>query len=74
MTNNLTLIESEVLDTLVEKAMAYDFYYDALVNLLFTENKEIEAKKDEFLSKYVTIPMEDPDGTIEKGLTKLGYK
>ena len=78
MTNNLTLIESEVLDELLEKAFLYDILSENN-QLMFEEdwpsiNKQVIIKKDNFLSNYVTIPLVDLDGTIEEGLKKLEYE
>lgn len=78
MTNNLTLIESEVLDELLEKAFLYDILSENN-QLMFEEdwpsiNKQVIIKKANFLSNYVTIPLVDLDGTIEEGLKKLEYE
>lgn len=81
MTNNLTLIESEVLNELLEKAFLYDILSER-GNLMFdinlpdfmNINKQIKIKKEQFLSNYVDIPLVDLDGTIEEGLKKLEHK
>ena len=77
MTNNLTLIESDVLDEILEKAFLYDIVSENLP-LMYEEdwaniNKQVEIKKNNFLSKYVNVPMEF-DETIVEGLEKMGYK
>lgn len=76
MTENLTLIESKVLDELLEKAILYDILSEE--NQLYYEtdwdkiNKRIAARKSNFLSKYIDIPLE-LDDTIVDGLAKTGY-
>ena len=77
MTNDLTLIETDVLDELLEKAFAYDIISEDN-QLMYEEdwneiNKQIEIKKNNFLNKYVNIPIE-LDETIIDGLEKIGYK
>ena len=77
MTNNLTLIESDVLDEILEKAFLYEIISENN-QLMYEEdwaniNKQVEIKKNNFLSKYVNVPMEF-DETIVEGLEKMGYK
>jgi hypothetical protein len=77
MTNNLTLIESEVLDELLEKAILYDIlseenqlYYETDWNEI---NKRIAARKANFLSKYIDVPI-DLNETLADKLDELGYE
>jgi hypothetical protein len=77
MTNNLTLIESEVLDELLEKAILYDIlseenqlYYETDWNEI---NKRITARKANFLSKYIDVPI-DLNETLADKLDELGYE
>lgn len=77
MTNNLTLIESDVLDEILEKAFLYEIISENN-QLMYEEdwsniNKQVEIKKKNFLSTYVNVPMEF-DETILEGLEKMGYK
>lgn len=77
MTNNLTLIESEVLDELLEKAFLYEIISENN-QLMYEEdwpniNKQVKIRKNNFLSTYVNVPMEF-DETIVEGLEKMGYK
>ena len=77
MTNNLTLIESDVLDEILEKAFLYEIVSENN-QLMYEEdwpniNKQVKIKKNNFLSKYVNVPM-DFDETIVEGLEKMGYK
>jgi len=77
MTNNLTLIESEVLDELLEKAFLYEIISENN-QLMYEEdwpniNKQVKIKKNNFLSKYVNVPM-DFNETIVEGLEKMEYK
>ena len=77
MSNNLTLIESDVLDTLLEKAFLYDIIAENN-QLMYEEdvdeiNKQVEIRKANFLSKYVEIPMK-LDDTIMDGLDARGYE
>ena len=77
MTENLTLIESEVLDELLEKAILYDILSEE--NQLYYEtdwdeiNKRIAARKANFLSKYIDVPI-NLDETLADKLEQLGYK
>lgn len=77
MTNNITLIESEELDTLLEKAILYDIIAEEN-QLFYTEdlediNKKMAIRKANYLAKYIEIPM-DFDDTIVDKLDELGYK
>lgn len=78
MTNNLTLIESEVLDELLEKAFLYDILSETNQLMYETDwaevNKQVMVKKNHFLSNYVNVPLVDLNGTIEEGLERLGYE
>jgi hypothetical protein len=77
MTNNLTLIESEILDELLEKAILYDILSEE--NQLYYEtdwdkiNKRIAARKANFLSKYIDVPI-DLNETLADKLEQIGYK
>lgn len=77
MTENLTLIESEVLDELLEKAILYDIIAEE--NQLFYEtdwdeiNKKIAIRKANFLSKYIDVPI-NLDETLADKLEEIGYK
>lgn len=77
MTDNLTLIESEVLDELLEKAILYDIIAEE--NQLFYEtdwdeiNKKIATRKANFLSKYIDVPI-NLDETLADKLEEIGYK
>lgn len=77
MTNNITLIESEELDTLLEKAILYDIIAEEN-QLFYTEdlediNKKMAIRKANYLAKYIEIPM-DFDDTIVDKLDELGYE
>lgn len=77
MTNNLTLIESEILDELLEKAILYDIIAEEN-QLLYTEdlediNKKIAIRKANFLSKYIDVPI-DLNETLADKLEEIGYK
>ena len=77
MTNNLTLIESDVLDEILEKAFLYEIISENN-QLMYEEdwaniNKQAEIKKNNFLSTYVNVPMEFDESIVE-GLEKMGYK
>lgn len=77
MTNNLTIIESEVLDILLEKAFLYDIVSENN-QLLYEEdmdtiNQQIKIRKANFLSKYVEVSMTF-DKTIVDGLEARGYE
>ena len=77
MTNNITLIESEKLDELLEKAILYDIITEEN-QLLYTEdlediNKKAAIRKANYLAKYIEIPM-DFDDTIVDKLDELGYE
>ena len=76
MTNNLTLIESDVLDILLEKAFLYDIIAENN-QLMYEEdadeiNKQVEIRKANFLSKYVEFPI-TLDEEIINELEKRGY-
>lgn len=77
MTNNLTLIESEILDELLEKAILYDILSEE--NQLYYEtdwdkiNKRIATRKANFLSKYIDVPI-NLDETLADKLEQLGYE
>ena len=77
MTDNFTLIESEVLDELLEKAILYDILSEE--NQLYYEtdwdeiNKRITARKANFLSKYIDVPI-NLDETLADKLEQIGYK
>ena len=75
MTNNLTLIETEVLDELIEKAFAFDQLQNPICGYVLNQIdwKEVEIDKANFLKKYVDIPIELDDSIID-GLEKMGYK
>ena len=77
MTNDITLIESEKLDELLEKAILYDILAEEN-QLLYTEdlediNKKAAIRKANYLAKYIEIPM-DFDDTIVDKLDELGYE
>lgn len=75
MTNDLTLIETEVLEELLEKAILYDLIEDEYI--LKQENPDINhkvlIKKHNFLSKYINVDV-NFDVTIVDALEKKGYK
>ena len=74
MTHDLTLIESDVLDNLVEKAFAWEVYQEYGTELPWSDaNKKIIQKKHDFLSKYINVPV-DLSETVVEGLEKLGYE
>ncbi len=74
MTNNVTLIENDVLEELLEKAFAYDIEHMSQVHPPASEiNKMVQRKKKDFLSKYVNVPLELNE-TIVEGLEKMGYE
>lgn len=66
MTNDLTLIESEVLDELLEKAILYDLVINPRL-IPENINKDVMIRKTNFLSKYIEIPL-DINETIAKKL------
>lgn len=77
MTENLTLIESEVLDELLEKAILYDIIAEEN-QLFYTEdlediNKKIAIRKANFLSKYIDVPV-NLNETLADKLEEIGYK
>ena len=67
MEYDLTLIETEKLEELIEDA----FVLRQLLNQV-NWNK-VKKDKEEFLSKYVNIPL-DLNEDIEKSLEERGYK
>ena len=75
MTNNITLIENEVLDELLEKAFAFEQLQNPICGYVLNQIdwKKVEIDKANFLTKYVEIPVELNE-TIVDGLEKLGYK
>lgn len=76
MSNDLTLIETPVLNEILEKAFAYEILSsdnEPLYEINWSElNKEIEVKKRNFLSKYVNISMDFNEDIINK-LEERGY-
>ena len=75
MTDNLTLIENKILDELLEKAFAFDQLQNPICGYVINQIdwKQVEIDKANFLTKYVTIPI-DLNETVVDGLEKLGYK
>lgn len=74
MTHDLTLIETDVLEELLEKAFIYDIEHMSQVHPPASEiNKMVQRKKKDFLSKYVNVPLELNE-TIAEGLEKMGYE
>jgi hypothetical protein len=74
MTHDLTLIETDVLEELLEKAFTYDIEHMSQVHPPASEiNKIVQKKKKDFLSGYVNIPL-DLNESIADGLEKMGYK
>ena len=72
MTHDLTLIETDVLEELLEKAFTYDIEHMSQVHPPASEiNKMVQRKKKDFLSKYVNVPLELNE-TIAEGLEKMG--
>lgn len=65
MTNNLTLIESEVLDELLEKAILYDLVINPRL-IPENINKDVMIRKANFLSKYIEIPLDINETIAEK--------
>lgn len=74
MTNDLTLIETDVLEELLEKAFTYDIEHVSQVHPPASEiNKMVQKKKKDFLSHYVNVPIDLNDSIID-GLEKMGYE
>ena len=74
MTNNLTLIESDVLEELLEKAFAWEVHQEYGNELMWdAKNKKIMQKKEDFFSKYIDVPVA-LDESIVEGLERIGYK
>lgn len=79
MTDNFTLIESEILDELLEKALYYDIIFCEMNNLPMYEidyiklNKDVATRKANFLSKYIDVPI-NLDETLADKLEQLGYE
>ena len=75
MTNDLTLIETEVLEELLEKAILYDLIEEEYI--LKQEdpniNHKVSIKKRNFLSKYINVDI-NFDETIVDALEKKGYE
>lgn len=65
---NLTLIENEVLDEILEKAIAYDILNEHNKIVIPNDhfNKDIMLRKANFLSRYVTIPLELDETIADK--------
>lgn len=71
MGNNLTLIESEVFDQILEQAISYELIteYERFVyppNF----NRKLILRKTDFLNTFVTIPIDSKE-TIAEKLEKL---
>ena len=75
MTNDLTLIETEVLEELLEKAILYDLIEDEYILKQKNPdiNHKVSIKKHNFLSKYINVDV-NFDVTIVDALEKKGYK
>lgn len=75
MTNNITLIESEKLDELLEKAFAFDQLQNPTCGYILNKIdwKQVEIDKANYLAKYVEIPMDFDDIVVDK-LDELGYE
>ena len=78
MTDNFTLIESEVLDELLEKAIHYDIFYETnnqpMYEIDYAKlNKKVATRKANFLSKYIDVPI-NLDETLADKLEQLGYE
>lgn len=76
MSSNLTLIESDKLDAILEKAFIYDILAEEN-QLIYQEdwaeiNKMVEKRKRDFFSCYVEFPL-DLDETIVDKLEEKGY-
>lgn len=76
MSSNLTLIESDKLDAILEKAFIYDILAEEN-QLIYQEdwaeiNKKVEKRKRDFFSCYVEFPL-DLDETIVDKLEEKGY-
>lgn len=65
MSNNITLIESEVLDELLEKAILYDLVINPRL-IPENTNKDVMIRKANFLSKYIEIPLNANETIAEK--------
>lgn len=67
MGNNLTLIETEVFDQILERAIAYDLiteYERCVYPPNF--NRSLMLRKTDFLSALVTIPIDLDEDIAEK--------
>ena len=75
MTNNITLIESEKLDELLEKAFAFDQLQNPTCGYILNtiDWKQVEIDKANYLAKYIEIPMDFDDTVVDK-LDELGYE
>lgn len=76
MSSNLTLIESDKLDAILEKAFIYDILAEEN-QLIYQEdwaeiNKMVEKRKRDFFSRCVEFPL-DLDETIVDKLEEKGY-
>ena len=73
MTDNLTLIESDVLDELIERAFAFDQIMNEKKKITSVDWKQVAIDKANFLSKYITVNF-DFNKNIVDGLEKRGYE
>lgn len=73
MTNSLTLIESDILDELIERAFAFDQIMNEKKEITLIDWKQVAIDKANFLSKYIKVNC-DFDKNIVDGLEKRGYE
>ena len=74
MKNDLTLIETEVLEELLEKAILYDIINERIIRQDDPDtNLTVSIRKHNFLSKYISVDM-NFDETIVDALEKKGYE
>ena len=72
MENNLTLIENKVFDEILEKAIMYDITvenmdnHDTITISNIDFNKQLMLRKANFLSKYITIPLDLDETLVDK--------
>lgn len=66
MNHELTLIENDVLDELINKAIKFDMGLNNTSAIYDSREKEIEKRYLEFIKDYVTIPIDLPPEVTEK--------
>jgi len=66
MNHELTLIENDVLDELINKAIKFDMGLNNTSAIYDSRKKEIERRYLEFVKDYVTIPIDLPLGVAKK--------